>query len=259
MIITPTATTNGKVQGHTSLTRARLVCLDIETANADKKTVDGEIARWEPGGNLKDEEKIKAAREKFADKTKEKSALLDASPVACISVRTDKVGVVFNGLDKKVYAVNHSQVISGGSEKKMLIDFREWLDTVTDGKTVLIGFNIYSFDLPRIRAAFMRHRLRLPQVLAPRVLDDEKQPIIDVMRMFLKGFTSDCAGDFYITLQEVERRLGLPEYKDKISGAEIPGLIENGDIKKVLTYCAVDTMSTLQAYMLMTSSSPEMA
>lgn len=259
MIITPTAQTNGKVHGHTSLIRARLVCLDIETGHADRKVIETEIQRWTPPSNMKDEAKI-AEKRAAAEKTiSEKSALLDASPVACISVRTDKVGVVFNGMDKKSYSVNHSQVISGGSEKKMLIDFREWLDTVTDDKTVLIGFNIFSFDLPRLRAAFLRHRLKLPKVLTPRVLDDEKQPIIDIMRMFLKGFTADCAGDFCISLKEVEHRLGLPEYKDKISGAEIPDLIVKGEIKKVLTYCAVDTMSTLQAYMLMSSSSPEMA
>ncbi len=199
MIIAPTASTNGKVHGHTSLTRARLVCLDIETANADKKSIEDEISRWKPAGNTKDEDKIQAARVKFTEKTKEKSALLDASPIACVSVRTDRIGVVFNGMDKKKYSVEHNDVISSGNEKKMLIDFREWLDTITDDKTVLIGFNIYGFDLPRLRASFMRHRLKLPQVLTPHVLDDDKQPIIDVMRMFLKGFTADCAGDFYIS------------------------------------------------------------
>lgn len=259
MLITTTASTNGHVKGHTSLTPARLICLDIETAHADKKSIESEIERWKPGGNVKDADKIEAAREKFSEKVTDKSALLDASPVACISVRTEKVGKVFNGIDKKSYAVNHSDVISGGSEKKMLIDFREWLDTVTDDKTVLIGFNIFAFDIPRLRAGFMRHRLKLPRVLSPRVLDADKQPIIDVMSMFLRGFTSDCYGDRHISLREVEHRLGLPEYKDKISGAEVPDMIERGEVKKVLSYCAVDTLSTLRAYMLMTSASPEMA
>ncbi len=258
MLVTPVAVTNGKVPGHTTLTRAKLVCLDIETAHAGKDVIENEIARWKPRANTKDPDKIEEQRKAHADKVTQKDALLDASPVACISVRTEKVGMVFNGMDKKAYSVNHSQVVSGGSEKKMLADFRDWLDNVTDDKTILIGFNIYNFDLPRLRAGFMRHRLKLPRILAPRVLDDDKQPIIDVMRMFLKGFTADCAGDFSISLKEVEHRLGLPEYKDKISGAEVPNMIERGEIKKVLTYCAVDTMSTLQAYMLMTSTSPEM-
>ena len=259
MIITTTASSNGHIKAHTTLTPARLLCLDIETGHADSKSIEEEISRWTPSGNAKDETKIQAAKERFSEKTREKSALLDSSPIACISIRTDKVGVVFNGMDKKQYPMAHSQVVSSGNEKKMMIDFREWLDSSTDNKTVLIGFNIYAFDLPRIRAAFMRHRLKLPQALMPRMLDDERQPIIDVMKMFLKGFTADMAGDFYISLGEVERRLGLPAYKDKISGAEIPDLIAKGEIKKVLTYCAVDTMSTLQAYMLMSSSSPEMA
>lgn len=260
MIISPTASSNGhaKVEGHTSLTRAKLICLDIETGHADAKTIEEEVSRWTPPPNVKDPFKVEERRKEAADKIKEKSALLDAAPIACISARTDKVGVVFNGMDKKSYTVNHSKVISAGSEKKMLIDFRDWLDLIADEKTILIGFNIFGFDLPRIRAAFMRHRLKLPQVLTPRVLDDDKQPIIDVMRMFLKGFTADKAGDYCMSLQEVERRLGLPEYKDKISGAEVPDLIVKGEIKKVLTYCAVDTMSTLRAYMLMSSTASDM-
>lgn len=258
MITTPTAITNGKVYGHTSLTPANLVCIDIETGHADKKVVDDEIARWEPPSNMKDAEKIEAKRKEASEKIRDRSALLDASPIACIAVRTEKVGRIFNGLDKKAYAVNHSDVISAGNEKKMLTDFREWMDAITTEHTVLIGFNIYSFDLPRLRAAFMRHRLKLPNILTPRLLDDEKQPTIDVMKMFLRGFTADCVDDRMISLREVEHRLGLPEYKDKISGAEVPDMIVKGKIKEVLTYCAVDTLSTLQAYLLMTSSSPEM-
>lgn len=243
---------------HTALMPARLICLDIETCHADKKAIEREIACWKAPSNYKDPDKIEKKRQEDAAKTKERSALLDASPIGCISARTEKVGIVFNGLDRKDYDVNHSTVVSAGNERDMLMAFREWADASTDDKTLLVGFNIIGFDLPRLRAAYMRHMLKLPKILAPRLLDDERQPAVDVMRLFLKWFTADMHGEIFISLEEVCRRLGLPAYKDKVDGSMIPDLIEKGEIKKVLTYCAVDTMSELEAYMRMTSSASEM-
>lgn len=243
---------------HTLLAPATLVCFDIETCHAEQAVIDAEIERYKAPPSIKDPEKIKAKKEEFKIKITDKSALLDASHIACISARTQKVGMIFNGVNKKTYPVNHSQMIASGNEKQMLIDFRDWLDSTTTPETVLIGFNIYNFDLPRLRAAYMRNRLKLPNILTPRLLDDQRQPTIDVMKMFLRGFTADCAGDLMISLKEVVLRLGLPSYKNRIDGAQVPDFIRQGKIKEVLSYCAVDTMATLAAYQLMTSVSSDM-
>lgn len=237
---------------------ARLVCLDIETGHATEKLIKEEIERWEPPSNVKDPEKIEARRQEATVKIREKSALLDGSPIVCISARTEKVGRIFNGINKKSYSINHSEVVSSGNERQMLVDLREWLDGVSNEETVLVGFNLISFDLPRIRGAFMRNRLRLPKILTPRLLEDERQPVVDVMRLFLKWFTAEYHSDLMISLDEVIRRLDMPRYKDRISGAQVPDFVKDGKVKEVLTYCAVDTMATLQAYLLMTSTASDL-
>ena len=243
---------------HTTLDPAHVVCIDIETGHAPKKAIEREIEDWTPPKNLVDEEKIKKAREDFISKVTEKSALLDASPILCISARTEKGGMLFNGMDSKSYKVNHSQVVSCGNERMMLEAFRMWLDNVTTDQTIIIGFNIYGFDLPRMRAAFMRHKLRLPRIMAPRLLSDERQPTVDVMKTFLRGFTAEYSNEKDISLNEVAFRLSLPQYKDQIDGSKIPDLARAGKVREILTYCAVDTMATLRAHQLMTSTAPDM-
>lgn len=253
------ASRNGHVEGYKKLIiPSTIVCLDIETAHASQEAIDNAVSMYKAPSNIKDGEKIEAAEERYAEKIKEKDALLDASPIACISARTDKTEEVFSAMDKKNHDKKRGFFIAPKSECEMLIDFRDWMDSVTDENTVLIGFNIMAFDLPRLRAAFVRHHIRLPQVLTPRILDAERQSVIDVMVMFLRGFTADKYGLKHISLREVERRLGLPEYKNKISGAEVPEMVKRGEFKEVLVYCSVDTGSTLAAYRIMTSSLPGM-
>lgn len=243
---------------HTSLTPANFVCVDIETGHASEAVIKAASDAWTPPSNMKDPDKIEQRRVEALLKIRDKSALLDASPIVCISARTEKEGRIFNGINKKKYEVNHSDVISSGDERGMLEAFRAWLDEVTTDETVVIGFNLISFDLPRLRGAYVRHRLRLPRILTPRLLEDERQPAVDVMRLYLKWFTAENHSEIMISLDEVVRALGLPTYKDRISGAQVPEFVREGKIKEVLTYCAVDTMATLQAYLLMISSAKDM-
>ncbi len=243
---------------HSAFAPARFVALDLETGDASAEILGQAIARWLPPANFKDPDKIEDRRREAAEKTRERSALLDGSPIVCVAVRTDRSGLIFNGMDRKKYVVPHNEVLSLGNEKEMLRAQREWLDKVTIDDTVLVGFNLISFDLPRLRAAYMRHRLRLPRILAPRLLDDERQPVIDVMRLFIRYFTSEKHDAYGISLDEVIERLGLPRYKDRIDGSMVPGLVREGRVKEVLTYCGVDTMATLQAYLLMTSGASDM-
>lgn len=251
-MITTTAPKENSV--HNALMPARLISIDIETGNASKEVIQAAVDLWTPPGNVKDKAKIDERRNEYAAKTREKSALLDGSPIACIAVKTDRMGIVFNGCDKEDHKVEGSAVISAGDEASMLAAFREWANAAASEETILVGFNLWSFDLPRIRAAFMRHRLKLPKILQPRLLDDERQPSVDVMKLFLKNFTSEYADERYISLSEVIQKLGLPGYKDVISGAMVPKLLDEGKVAEVLAYCFVDTLSTMDAFLLMTSN-----
>lgn len=254
----PIATTTAPSAPHSVLTPAHILSMDIETGHADEKTIEAAVARWSPPANIKDPVKIEDRRQEYITKTREKSALLDGAPIVCIAVRTEKVGVIFNGIDKKKHKVEHSEVLSCGSERGMLEAFRGWLDSNTSDGTLIVGWNILSFDLPRLRAAFMRHRLRLPRILSPRILDDERQPVVDAMRTFVKWFSAELQGDIMCSLDEAIERLGLPRYKDRVDGSKIPDMVRDGQVKEVLSYCGVDTMAAQQIFLLMTSAAPDM-
>lgn len=246
MILSPTAPANGHTQAQTLVIPSNLCSIDIETAHADEKVIEREIEYWKPPANIKDADKLEAHRQAFAEKVREKSALLDAAPIACIGVRTEKTGMHFSAMSEKAYNKKREvYFIAPENECKMMIDFREWANKNLTDKTILVGFNIFAFDLPRMRAAYMRHDLKLPRALMPRILDAEKQPAIDVMTMFTGSFTADRYRDFSISLQEVERRLGFDEYKNKISGKEVPDMIAKGKFKEVLTYAELDATDTL--------------
>jgi predicted 3'-5' exonuclease similar to PolB exonuclease domain len=242
---------------HTAITPANVICLDIETGDAPEPIIKRALAAWEPPSNYKDPEKIEEKRKEAEEKIREKAALLDGAPIACVAARTEKVGRIFNGLTKKEYKVNHSTVVSCGTEAAMLEEFRSWLDEITTEQTTLIGFNIKGFDLRRLRSAYVRHRMKLPKVFTPRILDDERQPLVDVMLMYLRWYGPDYQRQF-ISLEEVCVALDLPHGKDLVAGSEIPGLIRQGKVKEVLMHAAVDTLATLTAYLLMSSSAPEL-
>lgn len=141
----------------------------------------------------------------------------------------------------------------------MLYALREQLNKISSEETALNGFNILGFDLPKLRIAYVRHRLHLPEVLRPRIHPDEKkQPIVDLMQLFLKYFTSDQKGKIMIGLKEVAHRFGLPDYKNLIDGSMIPDLIAKGEVKKVLNYNSVDVMCEEKLLTLAISDSREM-
>lgn len=238
-------------------TPALYVVHDIETGHAPKKVIDATIKRWKAPSNMKDEEKIEARRKEYAKKVREKSALLDAAPIICIANRTDKIAVVFNGMSDKEYTIEGVETVPCGNERGMLIAYREWLDKSSNEETALVGFNLFAFDMPKLRAAYVRHRLRLPGVLQPRPLD-KQQPAVDIMRLFLKYFTTEKHGDRMISLEEVLDRLGLPEYKTRVNGAQVPGLHKRKKFKEILTYAAIDAIAEWTAYLLLTSQESSM-
>jgi hypothetical protein len=254
----PVATQQAPSAAHSAVSPAQIVVLDIETGHADEATVKAAIDRWSPPGNMKDEEKIEAKRAEAAQRIRERSALLDGAPVICVAVRTEKVSRVFNGLNRRSYDLKHAQVVPAGSEKAMLLAFREWLDAATTETTALVGFNLKAFDLPRLRAAYVRHRLRLPRILAPRLFDEERQPVVDVMRLFLRFYSSERNGDLMVSLDEVAERLGLPQHKHLVDGAQIPNLAAAGKIKEVLLYNSIDADATMAAYLLLAGVDREM-
>lgn len=238
---------------------ARHMCIDIETGDAPKEAIDIAIQFWKAPSNMKNEEGIAERRKMAEAKMEEKSALLDGAPIACLAVQTETKAAIFSSIKSKkpvdkIAMDNPPDIFTYKTEREMLIGMREWFDARTTPGTIVSGFNIFNFDLPKIRIAYVRNRINLPKVFQPEVKNAGVE-FYDVMKNFLKSFTTEKSGDRYISLEEVEARLGLPSYKDRVSGAEVPRMVAQGKAKEVMTYCLLDALSTYYAFLAMTSQS----
>ncbi len=232
--------------------------LDIETGHASQDVIDAAVGRWKPAPNVTKPETIEAQRKKAAVKIAEKSALLDGSPIICVVAAMPYRATLFNGADGKDYQIpgaGFAEMMACADsginlERNMLIALRHWAAAVLSAETILVGHNLIGFDLPRLRAAYLRHRLLMPQFLNP-IRAEGPQPVFDTMREFPRYFTADRHGEKFISLAEVADRLGIPQAKEIVSGADVPDLHAAGKIKEILTYCLVDVLATRAIYLLL--------
>lgn len=238
---------------------AKHICLDVETGHADDSTIElsQELAR--ANSNIKDEAKAVADLEKKRKSIREKSALLDGAPISCMSLVTEGQKAVFyhKGYPwpKKIKIVDDikgfdGEVLCLKDERDMLVAVREWLDKRGVPESIIIGHNLYGFDLPKLRCAFVRNRLILPNVLKPEAKDSGVE-VYDTMKRFLGYFTTENSGDRFIKLEVVLARLGIPSHKNRIEGSMIPDMVAKGEVREVITYNALDCLETYAAFRAM--------
>jgi len=236
-----------------------------ETTNGVKRIKEAlslRVKAWEPPRSMTNSDTIKERRKEFEESLKEKAqtwagkaALLDEAPIACIGVTTFEGAIVFNGMQSggTVTVRDHVKEVRSGDEKKMLLDFRTWLDahagsaTDTFNGTALVGFNIVGFDLPKLRDRYMRYQLRPP--LALRVGDCEPlNPVVDLMRLYLNYCTVDYRRRPMLSLKAVLEHIGLGELVSPISGAEVPNLYKQKKYDKIIQHCLDDVYAEFQAW-----------
>ena len=239
---------------------AKHICFDIETGNADDEGIELSARFTKAASNIKNP---KTAEKNLAEKRAKlevKAALLDAAPIACVAFVTEAQSAVFyhqgwpwakgmkplksiKGCDAPLFCLK--------DERDMLVGIREWLDKRGQPVSVLIGHNVERFDLPKLRIAYVRNHLRLPLVLQPEARDVGVE-VYDTQKKFLRFFTTEKHDQPFISLEEMEARLGLPSYKDRVSGAEVPGMVAAGKVREVLTYMWLDALSTYAGFRAMT-------
>ncbi len=211
---TPQASAPGWAQPQTqthavTMTAAAFVALDLETGDAPAEAI-------------------------------EKAALLDASPILCVVLQTDRTWLILNGMDHTAPEIDGWPVIPCGDECGLLMTLRAWLDASTTPETLIVGHNILGSDLQKLRNAYIRHFLRLPEIIKPRLRDEERAEMIDTATLF-KAFSMEHRDDFCASLDTVATSFG--------NGGDCPRLYAEGQIKTVLTYCAVDVATTTRAYL----------
>jgi uncharacterized protein YprB with RNaseH-like and TPR domain len=143
--------------------------------------------------------------------------------------------------------------IPGKDERAMLLNLRQWLDHSTAPETMLCGHNIRGFDKPKLRARYVHHRLKLPQILQP----GQQTETLDTATLY-KAFSIEHRQDFMVSLETVCQGLGIDLPKQVITGADVPNLHQKGEYQTILTYNCVDTIATERAYLLMTSNAHDM-
>ena len=250
-----------------------------KTADEINAEANNAIESWTPPLNIKDPAKIDERRKAMMDKVaadrssglerladrqseahakiRERSALLDSAPVVCIGVQTQYDTMVFNGMDSVDMRSKGVRCLSCGNERDMLIAFRRWVEIYTNEETVIVGQNVKGFDLPKLRSAFMRQRLKLPAILAPRLGAEQTQSVVDTAYLF-KSFSIEHRDDFCPSLDTICASLGVPMPKSVVSGAEVPRMVREGRYEEVLVYNAIDVAATARAYLLMSGQASDL-
>lgn len=238
---------------------ARWLVLDIETGNAPEDAVAQALEAWKPPANMKDPEKIETRRQEASAKIRERAALLDASPILCVAASaSDRLSVLFNGMSEETADIEGWNVLGCGEEAKMLRLLRAFLDNETGPETVLVGHNLRAFDLPKLRHAYLRHMLRLPECLKPRIGEEARAETVDTMALF-RAFSMERRDDFAVSLNVVAETLGIPHPKEVIDGSQVPTLHRAGEYHAILTYCAIDCATTARAFKLMTGFAEDLS
>lgn len=222
------------------MTTLPYLVMDIETGTAPDSVIDRALSDWSPPSNVKDPEKIAERRAAAAMSIREKSALLDGSPVTAWALACGDVRMALAGPD----------------ERELLTDLREALDSLTGPGTVLVGHNLIGFDLPRLRMAYIRQRMTLPQALRVRG-GDEMPDVWDTMRKF-RFYSSERNDDRFVSLRDVIAAFGLPGYKDTMNGSDAVRAAAEGNWDLVREYCQLDSVATEAVFLLMTSAHGEM-
>lgn len=233
------------------LTPAAYAVIDCETGDAPTAAVDVALSAWKAPTNWKPET-VEKKREEQAEKIANKSALLDASPILCLVLKTDRMAIILNGMDDAEYDIPGWLCLPCGDEKGLLMALRSILDASASESTQLVCHNA-KFDLPKLRNAYLRHRLKLPAAL-----HDQDQPLFDTMRE-VRYFSMENADERFVSLDTVARVLGIPTPKAVITGADCPRLHRDGEHGAILTYCALDVATTERAYLLMSGNAAELA
>lgn len=234
--------------------------MDVETMNPPPDVMarlEEEFLReWEPGGNLKNEEKIEAKRRGDLEKFRERAALLDVAPVAMVGVMLEEETFLLHGLKTakaKWFGDRKNNVTLEGfrGEKALMEAVCLVLAEKTSPRSVGIGHNCFAFDLPRLRLAVVRNNLKLPEALRVVLNEDEdRRRFCDTMRHFCRYFGH---GEIMISQEKMLGRLGLESLlRGVASGSAVPALLEAGRIDQVATKLLADLIGVRDAFLKMT-------
>lgn len=229
--------------------RINAISIDIETMNLKDKEIELESQFLKAHPNTKDPDKIKAQLAAKKEGLKVKGALQDSSEIACIGLHMHgQPPVVIHTIGKQYSLLEEYGIESYHveTEKQMMQEFQSLMNNVCDDDTELVIAGKY-FDAPKLRLAAVRNQVKLPCALIPMA----PNRIYDILYMGGKYFLVGNKRQHDLGLDELCKRLGVDTGGKVISGSEVPGMIENGEEKEVVVYCALDTVKNTECYRIM--------
>lgn len=230
--------------------RINAVSIDIETMNLDANEIELESRFLKAHPSTKDPDKIKAQIKAKKEQLKTKGALKDSAQIACIGLHMHgQPPVVIHSVGSKYDLVDEFGIETSfvNSEKEMMHEFTAIMNSICDNETEIVVAGKY-FDIPKIRLAAVRNGVALPGFLLPLT----SNPIYDVLYIGGKYFLVGNKRQHDIGLDELCKRLGIDTGGKVIAGAEVPGMIERGEYKEVIIYCAMDAVKNTECYRKMT-------
>lgn len=226
---------------------ASYVVIDVETRNLTPEMVEFEGQFLKAHAGTKDEGKKEEQIRKKKDALLTRGALADSAEMAVI-------GFYIQGMQPVLlHTLDFTGQIDGVECQKftsiyhLLPVFGEYLDVLCDETTEIVVARA-GFDLPKLRFAFARHRVKMPKILAPK----SNNSVFDVLHVFGRYFMVSSAAEYQVGLDEVTIRLGIEGGAKIITGADVPRMIDEGKHEEVLVYNSIDVMKTLQAYLVLT-------
>lgn len=220
--------------------------LDVETVDGRPEDAERLMrVQWAPNPDWKPETIGNRYLAALAKK-KEKLALIDEAPLACVAIRSDSELRCLHAMYAHEPRLKHGGLIQGFSDRReMLVAFRTLLETRLGPDAPLVGHNILHFDLRKIRWQFLKEGLRLPRQLVTR-----EQPVFDMMVEYGRRFSTN-GGDIMVGLADVLEAFGLPTHKGIADGADVPQLYRQGEFDLIVEYCMLDVIAEADLFVRM--------
>ena len=139
-----------------------------------------------------------------------------------------------------------------GEEVELLQEFKTLLNEhFNNPKNILCAHNGKEFDFPYIARRMIIHGISLPNKLD--LFGKKPWEISHIDTMELWKF-----GDYkhYTSLKLMAHVLGIPSPKEDIDGSMVKVVYyEENDLKRIVTYCELDVLTTAQVYLRLRNES----
>ena len=220
------------------------VALDIETASCDETALEFERSLVKAAGNIKDPEKKARNIEDKQNGIEEKNGLLDSNPIGCIGVEADGElhhfsTFEFTPEEYAKFSRADIRIVTGTDETELLKKFRRFCVLNCDDTTQIVTFNGESFDLPRLRHAFARNAVAMPEIIKPY----SRNWHVDLMLEYGRKFTVNSALKRFVSMETACKFFRIPFVKE-MSGREVPQAIANKEFFRVTRYNLKDVKTT---------------